>query len=302
MMDSHQVEAGAVALDHSGHFVADADAARAALVDLGFTVTPFSAQVRPDPETGERKLTGTGNICVMLPEGYLEVLVHTADTPIGLEFQAALRRRAGLHLCAFGVADAEARHAELVAEGHDMRPLVHFSREVETETGRETAAFTVARMAAGSMPEGRVQMLTHHNVAAMWQPRWTGHANGARALRAILVSSPDPAEAAARFGSFLDRTPEPCGEGLRLALDRGAIEFQPEPIATALVGKPVEPGRSCFVGLRISVADLSLMRRRPGAKDVGDAVSLPFHPALGKGVWLFETAGRRQNRASPSPA
>lgn len=289
-MDANQPRAGAVTLDHTGHFVADADAARAALVDLGFTVTPFSAQVRPDPDTGEQKLTGTGNICVMLPEGYLEILVHTADTPIGLEFKAALNRRAGVHLAAFGVADAESRHAALLAEGKDMRPLVHFSREVETEAGHETAAFTVARLAAGAMPEGRVQILTHHTVAAMWQPRWTRHANGARALRALVVSSPDPAEAAARFGSFLDRRPEPRGEGLRLALDRGAIEFLPEAAATALVGTAVEPGRSCFVGVRVSLADLAVMRERPGARDLGDMVSLPFDPALGSGVWLFESA------------
>ena len=289
MTDANKVEAEAVVLDHTGHFVADAGAARAALVDLGFTVTPYSAQVQPDPETGEQELTGTGNICVMLPEGYLEFLVHTADTPIGLEFKAALERRAGLHLAAFGVADAESRHAALVAAGKDMRPLVHFSRQVDTETGPETAAFTVARLTAGTMPEGRVQILTHHTVAAMWQPRWTRHANGARALQALVVSSPDPAEAAARFGSFLDRRAEAFGDGLRIPLDRGAIEVLPEAAATALVGMAVDPGRSCFVGVRISVADLSQIRGRPGANDLGDVVSLPFHPALGRGVWLFES-------------
>lgn len=280
--------AGEVSLDHSGHFVADADAARTALEGLGFTVTPLSAQVQPDPVTGEERLTGTGNICVMLPEGYLEILVHTADTAIGREFMAALDRRAGLHLAAFGVADAGARHAELGAAGLDMRPLVHFSREVATEAGQETAAFTVARLAAGVMPEGRVQILTHHNEPALWQPRYTTHANGAQALAAIVLSAPDPAETAAQFARFLDRPALPHGAGLRIALDRGALEILPEAEATALVGEAVDPGRSGFVGLRVTLADPAVLADRPGARQVGDSLVLPFGPALGPGVWLFD--------------
>ncbi len=277
-----------ICLDHSGHFVADADAARVALQSLGFTVTPFSAQTQPDPDTGEPRLTGTGNICVMLAEGYLEFLIHTADTAIGREFKAALDRRAGLHLAAFGAADAAARHAALQADRHDMRPLVHFSREVETETGFETAAFTVARLAAGVMPEGRVQIVTHHNAPAIWQPRWTDHTNGACALRSILISAPDPAEPAARFSRFLDRPAVQYGAGLRIPLDRGALEILPEKDATELVGDPVDAGSSCFVGLRIALADPSRLADRPGARRIDRSLALPFDPALGSGVWLFD--------------
>lgn len=280
--------AGEVTLDHTGHFVADVDAARSALVDLGFTVTPYSAQVQPHSKTGQPILTGTGNICIMLSEGYLEFLVHTANSPIGQEFLAGLQRRAGLHLAAFGVADAASHHSKLISAGTAMRPLVHFSRSVQTINGSAMAAFTVARLPGGDMPEGRVQILTHHTASAMWQPRWTSHANGAQALRALLVSCPDPAEAALRFGRFLNRQPVPFGGGMRLVLDRGAIEFLPEAEATDLVGAAVEPGRSSFVGVRISVSDLSTFRNLPGAEAHGGAVTLPFDPALGLGCWLFE--------------
>lgn len=279
-----------VRLDHSGHFVHEADAARAALEDLGFVVTPYSAQVQPDGKTGELKLTGTGNICVMLPQGYLEFLVHTADTPIGLEFLSALGRRAGLHLAAFAVDDAEARHGLLEAAGLEMRPVVHFEREVATETGHEKAAFSVARLAAGTMSEGRIQFLTHHNASALWQPRWTNHANGAKSLDAILVSSPDPKETAARFARTFGRSPEPFGSGLRISLDRGALEILPEAAATDLVGGVVEAGRSVFVGLRLGMREPAALAQRPGARWVGDALVLPFGPALGTGVWVFDPA------------
>ncbi|MFC3612804.1 VOC family protein [Lutimaribacter marinistellae] len=280
---------GSITLDHSGSFVTDPEAARIALAELGFMVTPWSAQVQPDPDTGEMRLTGTGNICVMLSEGYLEFLAHTADTPLGLEFRAALERRAGLHLAAFGSADAAAEHAALSARGVDMRPLVHFSREIDTETGPGNVAFTVARLAAGTMTEGRVQIVTHHSVPAMWQDRWVRHPNGAIALRSMIVSTPDPEETAARFSRVLNRPATPNGDGLLIDLDRGALEILPEATATHLVGTVVDPGQSCLVALRIVVGDLAPFRDRSGARMLDDGtLALPFAPALGRGCWVFE--------------
>jgi len=287
--------AGEMNLDHTGHFVPDANAASTALTAMGFTVTPYSAQVQPDSSTGEPQLTGTGNICVMLKEGYLEFLVHTADTPIGKEFLEALNRRAGLHLSAFAVTDAASHHAQLEAAGHTMRPLVNFSREVETETGTATARFCVARLAAGVMTEGRVQVVTHFDENAMWQSRWTSHANRAHSLRAIVISSPDPNETAARFSNFLGIEPQSLGEGgLSLKLNRGSVDIYPETSMNTMIGHTVEPGRSVFAALRIGVPDLPAMKPLIESS-TGVAVELkderlvaPFHPALGIGSWIFE--------------
>jgi hypothetical protein len=72
-------------LDHVGHFVADRQAASAALVRAGFAPTPASVQVNPDGTP-----TGTGNVTAMLTNGYVEILFKTADTPLAQEFAAAL--------------------------------------------------------------------------------------------------------------------------------------------------------------------------------------------------------------------
>lgn len=290
--------AGEITLDHSGHFVRDAKAARAALTALGFTVTPFSAQVQPDPDTGQARPTGTGNVCVMLERGYLEILVHTADTPLGREFQAALDRRAGLHLCAFGVPDAAERHAHLVRGGQPMRPLVRLSRKVQTDTGEDSVRFAVARLQAGAMPEGRVQFVTHFNEAAMWQPRWLAHDNGARALTGIVVAAPDPPEAAARFETFLGRPAVQVGAGLTIALDRGTVEFLPTDAARALVGVSVDPDAAAFAAIRIAVDDprrLAALAQAAGlaateVKDLGGCWRVPFPDALGRGAFLVERA------------
>lgn len=286
--------AGEVTLDHIGHFVADADAATEALSAAGFTVTPYSAQVVPDPATGRSTLTGTANVCVMLRTGYVEVLTHTADTPIGLEFREALARRPGLHLSAFAVADAEAAHARLAAEW-PMRPLARFSRMVGTEDGEREARFTVARLQKGTMAEGRVQVLTHHDEAAMWQPRWLGHENTAVGLASLIVAAPDPAEAASRYGLLLDRPVTPFGDGLAVALDRGRVEFVDVAAGEQLAGRAVEPDGPAFVGYRLAATDLRLAEEcldRAGLAPRTDEGRLvcAFPPALGLGAWIFEPA------------
>lgn len=285
---------GAITLDHSGHFIADAGSTAQALHSFGFTVTPFSAQVQPDPETGETALTGTGNVCVMLAEGYLEFLVQTADTPLGREFRTALDRRAGLHLAAFGAADAADHHAALTASGHAMRPLVRMSRSIETVDGMEEARFTVARLENGAMPEGRVQVVTHENEGALWQPRWLEHRNGAVALASLIVSAPEPEDAAARFARFLNRVSERRADGtIVIPLDRGRLEILPEAMASALIGSPVAPNRSAFAGCRLLVADLGRPREVIEAgggacRSAGRSLVVPFPPALGSGAWIFD--------------
>lgn len=288
---------GEIFLDHVGHFVPDAEACQAALRSAGFIVTPFSAQVAPDPATGRPELTGTGNVCVMLRSGYLEFLAHTADTPIGLEFREALARRAGLHLAAFAVPDAQATHAALGAASFPMRPLVRMSRAVETATGHAEAHFTVARLQKGVMPEGRIQFLTHGSEAALWQERWLDHPNGATGLRSVVISAPDPCEAADRFSSVLARPVTRTGAGaIRIELDRGAVEILPEDSATALVGMAVEPGVSAIVGYSLHVHDLartaaSFSRAGLPVRLRRDNAVVRFPPELGIGTWILYQHG-----------
>lgn len=286
---------GQVHLDHVGHFVADAAACARTLAAAGFTVTPFSAQMAPDPATGQPGLTGTGNVCVMLRRGYLEFLVHTADTPIGLEFREALARRAGLHLAAFGVADADAAHAALTEAGWPMRPIVRMARDIATESGAEQARFTVARLRKGVMPEGRIQFLTHHNAPALWQARWLAHPNGATGLGGIVLSAPDPAEVAARFARVLDRPTFRIGPGrVRIRLERGTIEIMAETAAAEVIGMTVAPGRPAIVGYLLEVADRAGALRcfeRAGlpVRACGSGAVVTFPPELGRGAWFLGT-------------
>src|SRR4051812_3157369 len=152
-------------LDHVGHFVRDPVAAANALKRAGFAPTPVSVQSNPDGTP-----TGTGNITAMFRRGYMEVLFKTADTPLGLEFQAALTGHSGVHLVAFSVADAEDAHKRLGEAGFAMRPLVQFQRPVDTVNGPGVAAFTVVRLESGAMGGGPIPILAHRTRGTGWEP------------------------------------------------------------------------------------------------------------------------------------
>jgi len=254
--------AGEVFLDHVGYFVPDMEAAGGAMERLGFRLTPLTAQTNLDPHTGELRPQGTANRCAMLQAGYVEILTPVADTPLAAEMRAGLARHAGLHLIAFSVSDAEAEHRRLERRGFEPRPPVHLRRPVE-RLGTE-AAFTVLRLPPGIMPEGRIQLLTHHTPQAVWTPELLEHPNGAAALTAALVCVADPLEAARRFGRFTGREPRTEGALWSLPLDRGRVDFAtPELVASVLGRAP--PGVPSIAALAIGTRSLASTRQQLGA-------------------------------------
>src|SRR5438874_1324894 len=105
----------------------------------------------------------------------------------------------GLHLAAFSSADAAAEHRRLAEAGFATLPLVDMRRPVATASGSEDARFTIARIAHRSMPEGRVQFLTHHTEPLVWRDGFLDPPNGPRALTGLWIAAADPAEPAERF-------------------------------------------------------------------------------------------------------
>lgn len=278
-------------LDHVGHFVRDPEAASRALARCGFAPTPISIQVNPDPAGGTRP-TGTGNVTAMLERGYLEILFKTSDTPLSREFDAALNRHAGLHLAAFAVADAQSAHRRLAASGFPKRELVRMQRPVETESGPATAAFTIARVAAPAMPEGRIQLLTHHTEQAVWQQRWLRHPNSAAALIDVVIAVADVAEAAQRFARFTGRPATRTSGGAVVRLDRGGVYLVNHDRATERLPEVAIATLPFMVGYALRVNSLA------AAETAVDAAGLDWHafetgiaaafPAeLGEGAWLF---------------
>ena len=228
----------AVFLDHIAHFVPAMDAAAQALERCGFRLTPFTPQTTR--VYGNPIPAGTGNRCVMFRRGYLEILAATADTPLAQQLTERLARHVGLHLAAFSTADAAFERQRLAASGFPVLPLVDMRRPVTTERGEEWARFTIARIADGIMPEGRMQFLTHHTEELVWREPYLDHPNGARSLRSVWIAATDPAEAVQRFARFTGRPVRREGKVSTVALERGTVRIATPEFLERELG--VEPG------------------------------------------------------------
>jgi hypothetical protein len=205
----------------------------------------------------------------------------------------------GLHLAAFSSADAGAEHRRLAQAGFATLPLVDMRRPVATESGSEDARFTIARIAHGSMPEGRVQFLTHHTEPLVWREGFLDHPNGAQALTGLWVAAEVPADPAARFARFTGREPRRAGEVTTIVLDRGAVHIASPRYLREAFGIGVDGTLPCFVAAQIAVANLAELETCLGAAGLSgravrlpsgdDAIALDLPAALG-GAMVFHAA------------
>lgn len=273
--DRQRPPPGALTLDHVSHFVPDLDAAGALLAQLGFAVTPRSAQVTQEGPAG------TANRCVMLNEGYLEFLTPTADTPNAQRMRKSMRRYRGVHLVCFGTPAAQEEHARLERHGFKPQPLVHLARKVED--GMQVR-FSVVRAAPGKMPEGRVQYVQHLVPEAIWRPRHLRHRNGVRGLAAAYVVASDPVRAAARWARFMGGLPRREGRFIALPTDRGKVLIGTRAQLQSLLGAaPRSPG---IAGYALACRDPKAFaaRCRAAGLQANRNLAVVLPPALG-GAW-----------------
>ena len=268
--DRQRPPPGELFLDHVSHFVPDLDAAAGVFEKLGFYVTANSAQVTPEGPVG------ASNRCVMLDEGYIELLTPTHDTPAAQRMRSSMARFVGVHLACFGTPQAEAEQA---------RPLVDLQRQVENA---EKVRFKVVRPAAGRMPEGRIQFVEQLTPEAIWTEKNLAQRNGATGLKALYVVAADPLDAAARWAEFTGMLPRREGDLVCLQASRGRVYIgEPSALKTILGAVPPAPalaGYALACGHPEELAErcrtLGLAVKKSAA---GHAISLP--PTLG-GVWL----------------
>jgi Glyoxalase-like domain len=284
---------GEIFLDHIAHWVPSIDGAAAAMEKLGFVLTPYTEHTN-STAPGEPILpAGSANHCIMLREGYLELLTPTADTAIGRELRAGIERYIGVHLIAFNCADAEAQRVRLIAEGFEQRPVVDLRRITDTEDGGSgTLRFTVIRPVPGTMAEGRIQFLTHHTPDLLWQERWMRHPNTAERLSAVVICVADPDEAAGRFKRYLGREPARIDGGWLISCDRGKVILLGRAAFEARLPGVEIPGLPYIAGYVIQCGDLEacrvcLKRNQIVYRELTEGVVAVTSPAALGGSLLF---------------
>ncbi|MFT5445379.1 MAG: hypothetical protein ACI9DC_000539 [Gammaproteobacteria bacterium] len=305
----HRPRADGIVLDHLAHWVPDMALAAGDLQRLGFTLTPYTEHTHSPAPDAPVEPAGTANQCIMLREGYLEILTATADTALAAEVRTAMSRYIGVHLAAFGVNDAPAERERLLAQGFAQRPAVALKRQATMEDGSEhTLRFTVIRPQPGLLPEGRMQFLTQHTPELVWEERWLEHANGAQALTDLLLCSNDVDECAQRYARYLrtDATPrhgqsdgqpeshqdENSNDGRILRFERGTVTIlSPNAARDSVDGLRLSPA-PCIAGYAVRVSDLNATKKflvdaGIAVTATGDgSVAVPMSRNLG-GVCVF---------------
>ena len=280
------VAAGAADLDHVGLATRDGPALWAAYEALGFHLTPVARQSgRRHPE-GPVEPLATGNRCAMLREGYVELLAILEPERFDNGLGRLLDRYEGLHILAFGMADAAAELERLRRAGLEIPGIAHLERPVDDPEGPR-ARFS--RLPLPDAPEGRLQLIQHHTPELLWQERWMEHPNRAEALEEVILVVPEPAPRATALSRLTGHAlePDPAG-GYALPLPRGRLRILPPEALAAVLPGVEAPTLPFFAGYVLRTADgNAAVRRLLGGmplREVPGGLMVP--PALAGGTAL----------------
>ena len=275
---------GEIFLDHVGWYVPDLDDVARVFGRLGFPLTPYSIHGDGDPETGDIIPQGSANRLAVLQQGYLEFLtdVDGTDTPLSSHLRSAMDRYIGVHLTAFSVFDAVAEADRLAGDGFSLQPIVNLRRTIEGADGADVdVAFTVVRAAFGSIPEGRMQTLTHHTPEHVWQPRYMAGENAVVGLAEVVFAVADASASAARLAKFTSRPAIATEAGMSVALDRGKLTFFEPKDMPQYLGIDVLPEAPAVAGVGLVSRDLAKTREFLRAQGVPLAVDGPNRLSVG---------------------
>lgn len=256
---------GQVFFDHVAWLVNDMDAASVVFERLGFILTPYSIHGNRDPETGDRIPQGTANRLTMLRTGYIELLCEAGDVvaPVVEDLRTRLARYEGVQLMVFTEADAEAAYKRISDNGISVQPMVHLRRDVEAADGSETEVqFSVIRAAFDAIPEGRIQVITHHTPDHMWQDRYISYANGITGLVGATVCVDDPAASAQNFEKVAGRTSSVVdADEVHVICDRGGMRLVTPKRLAEIAPHVVPPSLPYTAFIEFVADDLDVSRK-----------------------------------------
>jgi hypothetical protein len=148
---------------------------------------------------------GTANRCIMLRQGYLELIAIVDPSCYSNGLERFLERHPGLHIIALSIGDELENLRRLRQAGIDIPGVAWLERPVDdTDPNGPRARF--ARLPLPDAPEGRIQLIRHLTPEAIWQPRFMDHPNHAVALEEVVLAVENPAESAARFSLLAGRS------------------------------------------------------------------------------------------------
>lgn len=178
--------------DHTLIAVSDLAAAEAQFRRLGFTTSPRGRHIG----------WGTGNVCLMFEDGYVELLgmVNPAEFDNGLGRFLADNGQGLMGLALDpGPQGAAAMAAHWPGDG-SVRAL---ARLLELATGPVRPEFRLLPLVAGTLGPVPAFFCEHVTPALLRQPDWLSHANGAQGLESVTWLVPDVVPLVEHFSTLL---------------------------------------------------------------------------------------------------
>lgn len=203
-------------IDHTLVGVRDLEAAREQWARLGFTVTPRGRHIG----------WGTGNYCIMLDRGYIELLgiVNAAEFTNNLD--RFLETREGLMGLALASDDATRCASSLRAAGIAADGPKDLKRLLELPEGTVTPEFSLVYLPGEATPDLRAFVCQHRTPDLVRKPEWLAHANGATALLGMTLASDDPVSLAPAYRRLFGEHGVRAGDDwLRVETGAGWIDF-----------------------------------------------------------------------------
>ncbi|MFY8038799.1 MAG: VOC family protein [Bosea sp. (in: a-proteobacteria)] len=262
-------------LDHLVFGVHDLDAAAKVFEQIGFTVGARN-----------RHPWGTHNRIVQCPGFFLE-LITVGDPALipdhaehrfsfGAAVRDALAQGEGFSLLVLESTDALADNAAFHALGLGHAEPFFFERQARRPDGSEVrVAFTLAFASKPGAPAPGFFVCQQHEPQNFWNPRFQIHANGATAVSAVTLVSPDPSAHNHFFEGFTGAgEPVRHEAGWLLELPRGRIEVVTPDHAGKSMGIRRHGAPSpalALTGVTLSVSDLAALQRRLDEQGIAHA-------------------------------
>ena len=246
---------GITGIDHTLVGVRDLEAARDLWQRLGFTVTPRGRHIG----------WGTGNYCIMLERGYIELLGIVDASQFTNNLDAFLKIREGLMGLAFATDDAAACAAALRMNGIAAEGPKQLKRLLELPEGTVVPEFALVHPAPDAVPGLKAFVCSHLTPELIRRPDWLVHPNGAASLLGMTIAVDQPRSLVPAWRKlFGDKSIRADGAAMLVETGMGRLLFAtPETLAAryrAVAALP-EHARPWVVAMTLSVADLARCER-----------------------------------------
>jgi len=209
-------ESAIAGIDHTLIGVRDLEAARAAWETLGLRLTPRGRHIG----------WGTGNYCIMLEQGYIELLGILDPTQFTNDLDKFLAEREGLLGLAFRSRDNDRTAKWLAAKGLSPDGPKDLKRALELEEGEVLPAFRLVFLPPSETPGLRAFFCQHLTPELIRQGSWIVHAIRAVSLKAVVTVVERPGDLAPAYGRLFGADAVSTeGDSLRVDTGEGELLF-----------------------------------------------------------------------------